>query len=71
MRQELAKAAAARERLEETRKLADTEMAIIQAERDLRAQKQALINAKKSARINVDDVDDDEQSDSAPDEQSV
>ena len=71
LRQDLAQAAAARERLEEARKLADTEMAIMQAERDLRAQKQAFIDAKRSAGINVDDVDDDERSDSAPEEQPV
>lgn len=81
MRQELAQAAAARERLEETRKLAEMEMAIMKTERDLRAQKQALIDqkqalidAKKSAGINIDDVDDDdddEHSDSAPEEQPV
>jgi hypothetical protein len=74
MRQELAQAAATREWLEETRKLAEMEMAIMKTERDLRAQKQALIDANKSAGINIDDVDDDdddEHSDSAPEEQPV
>ncbi|KIM76563.1 hypothetical protein PILCRDRAFT_12622 [Piloderma croceum F 1598] len=64
----LVQIAAAREKLERTTKIADEQMAIIRAERELEAKKQALSEAQKAAGMDVDDADDNEGSDSAPEE---
>jgi hypothetical protein len=76
--QDRAKLAVARERLAETSKIAEQQMAIIVAKRDLKAKQKALSDAQrsaaieeKSATIEVDDADDDDRSDSAPEEQQV
>ena len=71
LRQQLAEAAAARERLEVTRKIAEEEMEIMRVERELRAKKAALTEAQKAAGMEVDDADDDDESDSAHEEHVV
>jgi hypothetical protein len=70
--------AVARERLAETSRIAEQQMAIIAAKRDLEAKEKALSDAQRSARIEeksaaieVDDADDDDRSNSAPEEQQV
>lgn len=67
--QQLARIAANTEKLERTTKIADEQLAIIRAERELEAKKKALIEAQKAAGMDVDDADDDQGSDSAPEEQ--
>ena len=70
-RQKLAEMVAVREKLERTVKIADEQMAILRAERELEAKKQALSEAQKAAGMDVDDADDNDGSDSAPEEQVV
>jgi hypothetical protein len=67
----LAEAAAARERSEMTRKIVEEEMEIMHVERELRAKKAALTEVQKAARMEVDDADDDDKSDSAHEEHVV
>jgi hypothetical protein len=76
----LAEAAAARERLEMTRKIAEEEMEIMRVERELRAKKAALTEVQKAAGMTetqnaagmeVNDADDDDESDSAHEEHLV
>ena len=66
---ELMEAAAAQERLAMMRKLAEDELAIMITERELRATRLSLSEAQKVAS-NIDD-DDDEGSESAPEEPKV
>jgi hypothetical protein len=63
------KLAVARERLAETSRIAEQQMAIIAAKRDPKAKEKALSDAQRSAAIEVNDADDDDRSDSAPEEQ--
>jgi hypothetical protein len=71
MRQQLAEAAAARERSEMMGKTMEEEMDIIHIERQLQAKKAALTETQKAAGMDIDDADDDEESDSAHEEQVV
>ena len=71
MRHQLAEAAAARERSEMARKIAEEEMDIIHVEHELRAKKAALNEMQKAAGSDIDDADDNGESDSAHEEQVV
>jgi hypothetical protein len=70
-RREDEKLAEARARLEQTRKMAEEQMDIIRIQRELEAKKQAYLDAQRAAGIDVDDGDDDDGSDSAPENQQV
>jgi len=70
-RKQQAQLDAARERLEWTRKIADEQLAIVAAERELEAKKRALSEAQKAAGNDEDDDDDDEGSESGAEEQPV
>jgi len=66
-----AELAAMKEKLERAQKMADEEIAIALAERQLEAKKEALSKAQMAAGIDVDDDDNDGSSDSTPEEQQV
>jgi hypothetical protein len=63
---ELVDAAAARERLAMTQKLAEDELAVMLTERELRAKRLALSDTQKAAGNVDNNNDDDEGSESAP-----
>jgi hypothetical protein len=68
---DMAELAAARQQLEEMKRIAEQEMAIILAKHDLKAKQKDLNDTQRSAGIEVDDTDDDDRSDSAPEDQQV
>jgi hypothetical protein len=61
----------AREQLAETLRIANQQMAIILAKHNLEAKQRALSDVQRSATIQINDADDDNHSDSAPEEQQV
>jgi hypothetical protein len=71
LRQDREKLAVAREWLAEMLRIAEQQMAIILAKCDLEAKQKALSDAQRSATIEVNDADDNDRSDSAPEEQQV
>jgi hypothetical protein len=71
LRQDREKLAVAREWLAEMLRIAKQQMAIILAKCDLEAKQKALSDAQRSATIEVNDADDNDRSDSAPEEQQV
>ena len=70
-RREDEKLAEARARLEQTKKMAEEQMEILRIQCELEAKKQAYSDAQKAAGIDVDNGDDDDGSDSAPENQQV